>query len=448
MSARLGWFWWSLALLALVSCASPSRLARTSERQLDKGLVREAYETARRGVGKDRKSAAARKAMTAAATRLVADGEQQVLATARIDTVGAARSSLDLLDFRAELDEYAIEVPADPSYAAHAARIREAAAAMEYRQGEYELASRRPKAAYTRFRSAAEIIAAYRDVQTRIQQARQAAVTRFAIVPFANDTDVPHLAKGLSDVMYSHVAHGVESGGFLFTEIADPNEVYASMTVKELERFTRDGALRVGRGIDADRVVTGRLSGLRTSSSYRSFDRPIYRRMVERDTSGKDRERWVETRFTGVSRGRRVTIRYEIEVVDTRTGEAVARLGEPLEAEAHVAWTDFRADGDASHYALMPPDLKGSDPIRAKEAEDAWRECFGRWELPDFLERSRRERRRATWRDEYRSELRKARRDHPILLGELPSEDELAWVALEGVSQKLLDALREMDPKD
>jgi hypothetical protein len=439
---------WSLALLALVSCASPSQLARNSERLLDKGQVHEAYETARRGVDKDRKNAPARKAMTAAATRRVAEWEQRVLAIAQGDTVAAARFSLELRDFRIELDHYPIFVPADPAYAAQAARIRDAAAGIEYRYGDAEMAAHRPKAAYARFRSAADIVGSYRDAQSRIQQAFQEGLTRVAIVPFANDTDVPNLSKGLADAMYGDLANGMNSGGFLFTELADPNEVYASMTVKELERLSRDGALRVGRGIDVDRVVAGRLSGLRTSSSFRSFDRPIYRRMVERDTSGKDRERWVETRFTGVSRGRRVTLRYELDVLDTRTGDVMATIAEPLEAEAHVAWTDFRAEGDCSAYAIIPPDLRHRDPIRAKDAEDSWRECFGSWNLPELLERARRERRRANWHSDYRGEIRKARRDHPILLGELPSEDELTWVALDGVSEKLLEALREMDAKD
>ena len=267
-------------------------------------------------------------------------------------------------------------------------------------------------------------------------------------MPFANDTDVRNLSKGLADAMYSQVADRLQPPAFQFTKLVDLDEVYASMTVKELEALSRDEALRIGRGVEADRVVTGRVHGLRASSAFRSFDRPIYRKVVERDSSGRERARWIETRFGGVSRERWVTVHCDLVVLDARSGAVVAHREESFEADARVAWTDFQAEGDCAAYALVPPDMRRDDPIHAKEVEDSWRECFGTWRLPALLEGARKERRRATYQPGDRGEFRRPSHEHPVLLGELPSEEDLAYVALDGAWEKLLATLRELELED
>lgn len=441
---------WTLLLLALcsVSCAGPAQLARISERQLQAGRVREAYETARRGVEKEPGNGPARRAMTAAATRLVDERRSRVLSIAGADTVAAARYALELRDFRAELGRYRIQAPEDPEYAARETVIRNGGAGIEYRRGREATADRRPKAAYARYKVAAEIVADYRDVQERIRAARAAATTRVALLPFANDTDVPNLSKGLADAMYAEIAHRLETRPLEFTRLADRDEVYASMTVKELDALPREAALRIGHGADADRVITGRFHGMRASSTFQTFERPIYRKMVDRDSSGKSHDRYVETRFTAISRERVVTVRCDFDVVDVHTGDVVASRSEPFQATARVAWTDFRAEGDCGDYCLVPPDVEKGDPTRAKGIERSWKECFGAWKLPDLLDRSRKERRRSLYQSGYRDEFRRANRDHPVLLGELPGEDDMAYLALEGVWDKVYATLAELDPKD
>jgi hypothetical protein len=447
MTARLGW-WFALLLALLSSCAGPAKLARISQRQLAQGQTQQAYETARHAVDKKPESEASRRAMTEAAARIEEDWKRRVMTTARTDTIAAARASLELRDFFAELERYHVALPRDSAFTAGAARIRDLAAGIEYERGADAMAQHRPKAAYASFRSAADIVAGYRDVQARIAQAHEAATVRVALVPFANDTDVRDLSKGLADAMYGELADHVRAPAFEFTKLTDQNEVYASMTVKETEALGRDEALRIGRGIESDRVVTGRLHGMRASSAFRSFDRPIYRKVVERDTSGKERARYIETRFGGVSRERWVTVHCDFDVLDTRTGEVVARRQESFESDARVVWTDYRADGDCSSYCLVPPDMKRDDPVHAKEVEESWHECFGSWRLPDLLERARGENRRARYQPGDRRDFRRPSHDHPVLLGELPSEDDLAYVALEGAWQKLLETLEELDSKE
>ena len=447
MRSRRGWPLLLLALLA-ISCAGPAQLARMSERELRAGNLRKAYELARRGVDKDPASEAARRAMAAAATQLVDDWKGRILGIAGADTVAAARYGLELRDFRAELSRYRIEVPPDPGFAEREERIRDGAAGIEYRRGVEALAARRPKEAWADFLACAEFVAAYRDVQEWIRTAHDQAITRVAILPFANETDVPNLSKSLADAIYGQVAHRLDRHDFEFTELVDPDEVYASMTVKELESLPRDGAFRIGSGVEADRIVVGRFHGMRASSTFQSFDHSIYHKVVERDTSGKTHEHYMETRFVAISRERVVAVHYDLEVLDTRTRAVIASRSEPLEAVARVLWTDFRADGDCDDYCLVPPDLKKSDPERAGVVETRWKECCGEWKLPDLLEHARNERRRAHYQSSYRGEFARDTRGHPVLLGELPSEEDLAYLALGETWRPVLATLRELDKKD
>ena len=446
MRWRLGW---SLLLLLplLVSCAGPMKLAQQSQRLLAEGKTQQAYETARHAVDKKPDSDTARRAMTAAASEIDEDWKRRVMTLARTDTIAAAQATFEKQDFFAELEHYRIELPRDSAFAARAAGIRDAAAGIHYRRGEAELAANHPKAAYTSFSAAADIVPGYRDVLKRSQQAYDAALSRVAIVPFANDTDVPNLSAGFSDAMYHELSRRVRPPKFEFTQLAGQDEINASMTVKELEAIGRDEAIRIARGIDAKLVVAGRLHGLRTHSAFRSFERPIYRKVVERDSSG-EHVRYVETRFGGVSRERWVTVHCDFDVLNTRTGEVVVRRQESFESNARVVWTEMRADGDCSAYSLVPPAMQRDDPQQAKETEDSWRECFGTWKLPDLLERSRSESRRASYQPGDRDEFRHPSHDHPVLLGGLPSEDDLTRLALDDAWQKVLEALAELDAKD
>ena len=424
------------------------KLASLSERQLARGETQKAYETARRAVDRKPSSASARRAMTAAAARIIADDQRKVIAMARSDTLEAARHSLDLRDFLAELGRYQIAPPRDSSLVSQVNRIRDAGAGIAYHLGEENLAARHPKAAYGDFVAAAAIVAGFRDVQSRIEQARDAATVRVAFLPFTNDTDVPGLAKPVADETFAQLAARVREPAFRFTRLVDHDEVYASMTVKELESVGRDEALRIARGVEADRLVTGRLHGLRASSAFRSFDRPIYRKIVERDSTGRERVRYVETRFDGVSRERRVTVHCDFEVIDARSGEPLASRRESFEANARVAWTDFRAEGDCGMYSLTTPDLRRDDPEHAREVEASWRECFGSWKLPELLEAVRQDRRRAAYQPGDRGEFRRPSQERPVLLGELPSEDEMASLALERSWEIVLAALQELDSKE
>lgn len=438
----------SLLLLAVlaVSCGGPAQLARQSDRALQAGDFRKAYDLARRGVDKDPEHLAARAAMTAAAVQRVDDWKARVLDLASVDTMAAARDAFELRDFRGELARYRIELPQDPGFFQRENRIVDGAAGIEYRKGEEGLAAQRPKEAYHHFRGAESFVASYRDVQERMRRARELAMTRVALLPFANDVGVPGLTRTLGDAIYRALAAHLTRDGFEFTELVSPDEVYATMTVKELEALPPDAMWRIAHGVEAGRIVAGRVHGLRASTNTFSFQYPIYRKITERDTSGKQISRWIETRFDAVARERVVTVQWDMEVLDARTHAELARRSQAVESVARVAWTDFRAEGSCDDYRLVPPDLDENEQGRKVGAR--WKECFGAWTLPDMLEQARRDRRRSLYQSGYRNEFHSDSRRRPVLCGELPGEDDLAVIALEDIWRPVLATLKDLDQKD
>jgi len=433
-----------LANLAL-SCAGPRQLARQSEKELDAGNVERAYELARRGVEKDASSGAALRAMTAAGVELVDRGKAEVLDAAGSDTLGAAHRALELRMLRAELTHYRIEIPDDPAFLERERGIVDGAAGIEYGLGEQCLAGRRPKEAYRHFQAAEVFDASYRDVQEKRRLAHERAMTRVAILPFENDVEIDGLSRALADEMWHEVSSRLAREGFEFTTLVRPDEVYASMTVKELDRLTPEAAWRVAGGIEARRVVVGRLHGLRSSTNQWTFASPIYHHVTVRDSAGSH-ERWVETPFLATARERIVDARWELTVLDVASHAELTRSGDAVQTFARSAWTDFRADGDCNDYRLVPPDQESGDHSRG--TRERWSDSFGSWSLPDMLRRAREDRRRALYASSYRDEYRRDSRKYPVLCGELPSEEDMAYLAFEDVWRPVLAALKDLDAKD
>jgi len=111
-----------------------------------------------------------------------------------------------------------------------------------------------------------------------------------------------------------------------------------------------------------------------------------------------------------------------------------------------VAWTDFRAEGSCDDYRLIPPNLDNTD--EGRKVRDRWGECFGNWTLPEMLEQARNDRRRSLYQSRYRDEFRADSRKHPVLCGELPGEDDMAVIALDGAWRSVLSALKTVDSQD
>ena len=435
-----------IAGLAL-SCASANKLSQRSERELASGDLRRAYEHARRAVEKDPAHPRARAAYLAAAARLVDDREARILSIAVVDTEAAAVQILDLADLRSDLLRHEMTPPPDSAFDRHETAIRVGAAAIRYRAGERAMAERAPKVAWAEFRSAQRYVPGYRDAPRREEQAFEQALARVAIIPFEDQVGVPGLARGLADRTFEELGHHVRPDQFTFTQLIHPGRVYEHVTVAELGHLTRDEAVRVGRHLGADQVVTGRIYGLRASTNTISVRQTIFRKVVERDTSGARRERFDEIDFHAVERERTVTVHYDVEVVDTEDEASLVAYSDAVEGYARVVFTDFRPTGNCADYCVVPPRLARSDPARAKRLESEWTRHFGTWTLPALLEQARKDGARLRYSASDRGAFFGDCHERPVWLGGLPEENDMAAIALDVIWQPVLGMLKELDAK-
>ena len=443
--ARFAWAGFALLALLTMSCASADKLARQSDQMLARGDLRGAYEKARRELDKDAGNVNARNAYAAAATELSDDFKGRVLRLAAADTIAAARTALDFRDLRAEIARYPVEVTPEVSYLTQEDRILTGAARQRYREGDEALALAHPKEAWRHFTEAMGFDPGYRDVENRVAQAYAQALTRVAVVPFENQVEVPGLAQSLQQTLATEMSRRSASPAFRFTRVLSPADVDDRMTVSQSRGLTRDQARSLGRTLGADRVVCGRITGLRSDSDLADWRFPVYHSESGKDPDGNPVERWVESMLHVISRTRHVQVTCSYEVVDVKSGEVLAADSQPYESWARVVWSDFAASGDCDRYRLSPPEASSTESDRAQKD---WDEHMRGMPLPQVLEKARASDRRERWDSRYRPEFPRDSREHPVFLAQLPPEHDMAFLALQAAWQPVLDALRSLDPQD
>ena len=435
-------------LLALAGCASPAKLAQQSHDALAQGDLRKAYEMARRALEKDPAHADARSAFGEAATRIAIDYRTRIGRLAPIDTIEAAREAIAFREFRAEVARQPVTIATDPADLEIEMVLCEGAARLRYRDAEHSLASGLPKEAYRRFLESEEFDPDYRDVDRRISAAFERALTRVAILPFENQTDVPDLSPRLAERMVLESERRSGSPSLFFTRVIDLQSVFEGTSVAQMHRMTREDALAIGQRLQADRVVYGRFTGLRVDNATHDFIVPLYRKEIVKVADGPEQERWTETMMSVRVRERHVRVVMAWEVVDVRSGDLLAAHEEPREAFARVAWTDYRPDGNSRAYQFMPDDPGDPGRRRGHDSAQRWKDAMGSWTLPAFLERVRSGPDRNTWSREYRGEFVGDTRGHPVFLAVLPEVEDLVFVALREAEEPVIGTLRELDPDD
>ncbi|HYV99754.1 MAG TPA: hypothetical protein VE967_20000, partial [Gemmatimonadaceae bacterium] len=375
--------------LAVVACASPSKLAQQSTRALNKGDLRTAYDRALRAVEKDPQNQAARNAYTAASRRMDADYRARVTALAVADTIAAADLALEARGFRTEVARHETALDPAPDYARAEQAILSGAARRHYQRGVDAMASQRPRLAVDEFTAVQRYDRGFADLAQRIADARRAATVRVAVLPFIDDVNVPGLALEIGDTVQHELARRVP-GDLRYTVVIGADEVDRSISVAEMRGMRRDNAPEFGRRVGADLVVVGRLRGLHSNSSQKSGQFQLFRRIEDKDNRGNTTMvRWDPSTISLVTRDRTVTAQMEFDIVDTRTGGSVAHEERSENAFARTVWTDYRPDDHYDQYALLPPDVRKSDPERAKKIDDDWRKLMGSWELADLLRHAR-----------------------------------------------------------
>ena len=436
-----------VALLA-ASCASSNRLAQRSEESMRSGQVSHAYEWARRALDKDPRNDKARADMTAAASVMSADWKQRVRNLAASDSLQAATTALDFGRFRAELAHYQVVLPFDRAYHDDEARILAAAANHSYQEGLAELDQRQPKHAYLSFVDAGRYVPGFRDIAVRIPKTYDLALTRVAILPFANQTEVAGLSKEMADHLYGEIDDHMNPRQFQFTRLVDNDQVYSRLMVSQLESIDRDQAIRIGRELGVRRVVWGHYSGLTQNSTLGFYHQTVFRHVVDPDPTVPNRDHYEPSSFTAVTRQREVKVAYEFEVLDTQSGQTLVRHGDQMRKVANTIFTTFQARGNCDDYTLLPPDARSSDPDHAQQVDREWEATFGNWTLSKVLLKSREGANRTHYRPEHRAEFVNASYIFPVFLDDLPSADDMAFMALDPTWRAIYDALQGLDDQD
>jgi len=444
--------WQFVSLIVLLvfaaGCAGPNKLAKQSQQALMHGDLRKAYEKARRGLEKDPGNTAARNAFGAAATQIATDYRERITRLAAGDTVDAARLAMEYHQFRSEVARYPVPVATDPRDVEVEAALCQGAARALYDDAEANLADRRPKEAYRQFHEAAGFDPGYRDVSKRVTETLSLALTDVAILPFEDQVGVNGLSAELADRMQHEVLRRCGSPALFFTRMVDGREVMEHVSMREAQRMTRDDALRVGRRVRADRVVTGRYTGLQVDNNTSDFTVSLYSKVTDKGADGQPRDRWVETPVDVLVRQRTVRLMMTFEVLDTRTGTVLSTQNVPREVYARVAWTSYRPEGDCDRFTLAPPEAAMIPADRVKRSQERWKDAMGSWSVSAFLGRAQAKPERRSWSRDYRPDFYNDTRQHPVWLAELPGVDDMVFVALRNAEEPVVSALRDLDGED
>lgn len=434
------------AALLLASCAGPEKLARQSDEALARGDVRKAYDRALRAIEKDPMNQPARDAYDAASRRVAADDDARVRALASADSLGAADLVLQARQFRLDVARHGVALDRTPQDDALEQAMLATAARTHYRRGREAMTAHRPKAAVDEYNACRRYDDGYADVATRVAAAFRAATARVALLPFADGVGVAGLSQETASLVQGELDRRASS--LRFTQLVAGDEVAKHVTVAQLRELSRTDAIALGRKLGADWVVVGHYKGLRSSNSERDLTVPLYHRIEGKDDKGATVVRWEESSLRVITRERDVTLAWDFDVLQVATGAVLAHREPPAHSVVRIAWSDFRPEKDCDRYALLPPDVRSAEPDRAKKLDAQWKDHLGSWPLKDLLEHSRDQRSRATWSSRYRGEFYGDTRQRPVWLGELPSEDDMAFVALHEAWKPVLAALTELDAKD
>lgn len=435
----------ALAFLAVIplalSCAAPAELARRSEKALADGDPHAAWQWAERAMRADPKLPRARDAMTAAAARVVPDWEERVRGLAAGDTVAGARLSLAFGAVRAELGGWNLTAPLDSAYLDDESRIRNGAAGILYARGMTALGEQRPRDAWSEFKSASEMVPGFRDVDARIRRSFELGIVRVAILPFDDDTGSGWLAPELADHIRGQVMWAMPEKKYPFLRFLPRDATVAH--VRELGRITRDDAIHIGREMGAQRVVWGHIHGLRSDTRTDRWHDHLYRKVADRDSSGRSRVRWDDVEFETVSRERTVQVAWDFEVIETDEERALGRREGVEHVTARTVWTDYDAPGNYDDYAFAPPNWKSGRESEWKSAESRWKERYGDWSVPKLLEARRGAHEHPRYRTQDRDRF--SRGGRPVVMDDLPPPEDLALVGLREVASQVWDVLKALE---
>lgn len=432
------------ALLLVTSCAGPAKLAERSEDQLVAGDHWKAWNTAIRALDKAPANDRARAAARAASASISSDWQRRITAVAAEDSIAAAEQVLELASFRAGAARY-VTVEVSPEWGRTEQRLRNSAARSLYQRAAASNAAKRPKRAWQEWLEAERFVQPYRDAAALAEKARQKALTRVAIVPFACDD--PTLGRDVATAWRDEIGQRMAPPTASFTRILGAEAVESAVSLAQLGRLTRAEAIRAGRDAGADRVVWGSVGDIESSTRLEIFKDRVSRRIVQKDTDGTRRVFWIDVPIEVVARTRVVTVKVDCEVVSARGGASLAHRVIERSTSARVVWTSHSPEGDIDSYALVSDEVRTADPARAKQAESRWKAvCGSETTLQQVL--SARRTTRGSGQYDRGALPRFIEGAAFVMLSELPPANDLALAALTNGWQPLHVELSRLDAVD
>ena len=387
---------------------------------------------------------------------MVDDRKARILSIAEVDTLAAAEQVLELSALRTEAAAHGFTLPPDAAFDRSESAIRLGAAGIHYAAAEHALAQRARSGRGWSSAACQRYAPGYRDVVASAWSRRTTEATaRVAILPLADQVDVPGLSRQLADRTFDRVSRHVTPGEFEGSRAwSDPGpRCIVNITV------SRDWTGSTATAATAHRTKAGRRRGgdragcmacaRRTSTVRRAPARlPAARRI--RDTSGA---RPQALRGAGVPRGRARALGQRAattsEVLDVR--QRVERCRPHLRqgrGYARVVFTDFRADRGLPRstgcYAAGP---QGLGPATRGEIDREWKRHFGTWTLGSLLEKSRNDHSRTRYTSGDRGRSSATATSARCGWAGSPATTTMASISLDVVWQPVLGMLRELDPK-
>src|SRR5580765_637356 len=433
------------ALLVLAGCAGPAKLTQQSQQKLAAGDAWRAWQLATHALDKEPGNPRARDAATAAGGAIAQDWERRIRALADVDSMQAADQVLEFADFRGNAARYAT-IPVGSGWANEEHTLRTTAARIYYKRGADAMESKRPKRAWDNFNQAEHYLSGYRDAAQRAGRAMDQAVTRVAIMPLRASGDLATIgAQVASDWTNDLTQHFVPNAHF--TRILPAGALANVMTVSQLGEMSRDDAVRLGHKVGAQRVVLASIGGVKTENHFDVFSETIARRVVDRDDSGHESERWINVPIEVVARVRDVKVEVDYEIISTRDGASLAHQRADRSTEARVVWTSYQPEGDVNAYSLVSSTVRSADPNRASRVETRWKTvCGASATLQQVLEASR----SSHGEDHYqRSALTHFIAGASfVFLTDLPPTNDLAYAALTKGCGPLQEELARLDDVD
>lgn len=435
-----------LLAFAAGACASARQLARRSAVALQGGDVKSAYDWAKKSLDKDPANTQARAAMHEAVQLLAADWKARIHNLADADTVLAAREILRYTDFRSEAGAYRAPVDPDSVWSRDERQMRTSAGRLLFEDGDRSLERGRPKKAYDQFLESSLFDPRRAELDDRIADSYQAALTRVAILPLENETGRAGLAGELTTYWEDQLEGKVHAPEFRFTRLIPPLSVRGALEGRR--HLEREDAIRIGRKLGAQQVLWGRVYGLESDTHTNTFRDFIYRRTTFRDTSGRTAERYESIPFEAITREREVTVSIEMELISLDAGRTVYLQEGSREHRARTAYSSFQPQGSCDDYTLVPKVAGAHDLQRARQAEQSWKaEMPGEVKLSTFLDKARRERGRRRYQPEYREWFYPGAQPW-VFLDDLPPAGDLAFAALIPEWKPFYDALRRLEAVD